>query len=441
MRRAGLSEEFVRQDAVRRPGRLSGGQCQRILIAQAIANEPRVLLLDEPTASLDPLTRREVQATLRALAGDRRAVCLVTHDLASLPGLADSICVMYLGRIVESGPAAEVLCQPKHPYLRGLLGCVPRLDLPRPPQPIAGESLSASEPISAMGSEFVLEAREVLFHHAPVHGQDGFELRVAEMEVRAGEVLAICGPSGSGKSTLLSILAGLQRPRSGYVRFSAGGEMVDLHGCSRAEWRRLRRHFGFVSQDPREQLNDRRTVVDIVADPLTIHGLPGDPAPPTTWAQRLADLMGPHARHGRERRAKALALLQRVGISADQAKRSPEHLSGGQRQRVALARALIARPRVVFLDEPTSALDVSVQAGIVRLLRELRDQDRQVAYVLVTHDLPLARQLADRVVVLDRGRVVEMGPIGEVFADPESAVTRQLLEIAREGLEGMARLA
>jgi ABC-type glutathione transport system ATPase component len=390
-----------------------------------------VLLLDEPTASLDPLTRREVQATLRALAGDRSAVCLVTHDLASLPGLADRIWVLYQGRIVESGPAAEVLGQPKHPYLRGLLGCVPRLDRELPEQSIPDEAPST----------VVLETRNVTFHHAPKPGEGGFELRVEELDVRAGEILAICGLSGSGKSTLLAILAGLLRPRSGCVRFWDGGEMVDLHNCSRAQWRQLRRHFGFVSQDPREQLNDRRIVADIVADPLMIHGLPGDPLPPATWTQRLADLLSPHARRGRERRAKALALLQRVGISADQAKRSPETLSGGQRQRVALARALIARPRVVFMDEPTSALDVSVQAGIVSLIRELRDQDRQVAYVLVTHDLPLARQLADRVVVLDRGRVVETGAIAEVFADPVSAVTREMLVIAREGLDGMAKFA
>lgn len=290
--------------------------------------------------------------------------------------------------------------------------------------------------ISRTAAEPVLEARGVTFRHPAGPAGAGFELRLDRMEVRAGELLALCGPSGSGKSTLLAVLAGLLRPHTGRVLFWGGGEAVDLYGGPPSEWRRLRRHFGFVHQDPREQLNDRRTVDDSVADPLAIHGLPGDPAPPTTLPQRLGDVFGGRAR--RERLVRAVALLRQVGISADQAARTPAELSGGQRQRVALARALVARPRVVFLDEPTSALDVSVQAGIVRLLGQLRDQDPAVAYVMVTHDLPLARQLADRIAVLDSGCVAEIGPVESVLSGPTSAVTRELLAIAGSGLGGPA---
>ena len=263
------------------------------------------------------------------------------------------------------------------------------------------------------GLEVVLQARDLAFAYTAAPDDRAFELSVPALEVRAGEVLALCGPSGSGKSTLLAILAGLLRPRSGQVRLSTADGSVDLYRCSARDWRRHRRHFGFVHQDPREFLNDRRVVADIVVDPLQIHGLLGS---------------------RRERRDRAISSLQAVGLTREQAGRKPGALSGGQRQRVAIARALVARPRLVFLDEPTSALDVSVQAAIIALLQSLRREVGQTAFVLVTHDLPLARQLADRVAVLDRGRIVELGEIDQVLDAPASAVAQALLGIARTEL-------
>jgi peptide/nickel transport system ATP-binding protein len=241
--------------------------------------------------------------------------------------------------------------------------------------------------------EPTLRATDLRFAYPTGPDGPGFELAVPRLEVAAGETLALCGPSGSGKSTLLAILAGLLRPAAGEVLLSADAGWVNLHTGTGREWRRHRRHLGFVHQDPREYLNDRRVVADIVADPLAIHGLFGR----------------------KERRERAFAALKEVGITPAQAERTPGALSGGQRQRVAIARALVARPRLVFLDEPTSALDVSVQAAIVELLRRLRSEDARTAYVLVTHDLALARHLADRVVVLDRGRVVEFGEVDRVL--------------------------
>lgn len=232
--------------------------------------------------------------------------------------------------------------------------------------------------------EPILRATDLRFAYPAGPDGPGFDLAVPQLEVMAGETLALCGPSGSGKSTLLAILAGLLRPAAGEVRLATEDGWANLHAGSGRAWRRLRRHLGFVHQDPREYLNDRRTVVEIVADPLAIHGGCGR----------------------RERRQRAIAALRDVGIAEEQSERTPAALSGGQRQRVAIARAFVARPRLIFLDEPTSALDVSVQAAIVELLRRLRREDARTAYVLVTHDLALARQLADRVVVLDRGRAI-----------------------------------
>jgi ABC-type glutathione transport system ATPase component len=274
-------------------------------------------------------------------------------------------------------------------------------------------------------SEILLHARDIAFSHPTVANGQALELRVPALAVRVGEVLALCGPSGSGKSTLLSILAGPLRPHTGKVWFGSPETLIDLYSCSPAEWRRQRRYFGFVHQDPRDYLNDRRTVAEMVADPLNIQDLPGLPV----GSSRRLEL--PRARRRRERKALAFATLQNVGITRAQAERRPATLSGGQRQRVAIARALVAQPRLVFLDEPTSALDVSVQASIVELLQQMRQDNDRMAYVLVTHDLPLASQLADRVAILEHGHIVELGSLEHVFRMPSSPITRELLGLAR----------
>jgi ABC-type glutathione transport system ATPase component len=296
-------------------------------------------------------------------------------------------------------------------------------------------------------AEVMLQASDLAFTYPSPIAEREFHLRTHALDVRAGEVLALCGPSGSGKSTLLAILAGLLRPSSGRVLLSTDGGPFDLYGCSPDDWRRQRRHIGFVHQDPREYLNDRRKVADIVVDPLRIHQLRGIPvAPATALDERIADGLARALglalwRSGRERRARAIAMLKRVGIGPDHAERGPGALSGGQRQRIAIARALVASPRLVFLDEPTSALHVSVQASIFELLQSLRRDDERTAYVLVTHDLPLARQLADRIAILDHGQIVELGDINQVFREPSSPVTRELLGIARADLGSLGLTA
>jgi ABC-type glutathione transport system ATPase component len=281
----------------------------------------------------------------------------------------------------------------------------------------------------------LLKARDIAFSHPATADGRAFKLQISALAVCAGEVLALCGPSGSGKSTLLAILAGLLRPHAGQVWLGSPDGPIELYSCSSADWRRQRRHFGFVHQDPREYLNDRRTIVDIVADPLNIHDLPGLPVETSRGSGKVLRLTRRRSR--RERRACALAALEKVGLTHNLADRKPAALSGGQRQRVAIARALVAGPRLVFLDEPTSALDVSVQATIVELLLNLRQDNSQTAFVLVTHDLPLARQLADRVAILDHGQIVELGDVDQVFRQPAAPVTRELLGLARADLAAL----
>jgi ABC-type glutathione transport system ATPase component len=271
-----------------------------------------------------------------------------------------------------------------------------------------------------------IQARDIEFAYAGSStGVSPFSLSVPLLEVRAGEVLALCGSSGSGKSTLLAILAGLLPPRSGVVTLSTELGPIELYGCGGADWRRQRRHLGYVHQDPRESLNDRRIVADIVADPLNIHRLPGDAAF-LRAATRVSRLFRSAVK--RSRREAAVSMLQRVGITRDQAERTPQTLSGGQRQRVAIARALVTSPRIVFLDEPTSALDLSVQAAIVELLLRLREEDPRMAYLLVTHDLGLAAQLADRFAILEAGRIIESGDARQLLDRPDVPPSMGILQ-------------
>ncbi|MFT4210945.1 MAG: ABC transporter ATP-binding protein [Microbacterium sp.] len=370
----------------RYPHQLSGGQQQRVALAMAMILRPEVLVMDEPTTGLDVTTQAKILDLIRTLCATHAVgVLYVTHDLAVVAELADRVLVMRAGRIVEEGRVAEVFAAPAHAYTRELLAAVPSLR----------ERTSPAPPARAASAEPLLSVREL----SAAHG-DRTVLHGIGFDLDGGECLALVGESGSGKSTLARCLIGLHDRHSG--RILLHGEQVP----TRARRRRteLRRAFQYVFQSPHSSLNPRRTVRDIVAQPYNIF-----------------------FSHDRRETAAAVAeVLDRVGLPARAAGLTPRDLSGGERQRVAIARSLICRPDVLICDEVTSALDVSIQAAVVDLLAGLQ-RERDMSMLFVTHNVALVRQIADRVLVMNQGRIVESGRTAEVLDRPREDYTQRLI--------------
>ncbi|MEX2648968.1 MAG: ABC transporter ATP-binding protein [Alphaproteobacteria bacterium] len=387
-------------DAERRlgayPHQLSGGQRQRVMIAMALANEPDLLIADEPTTALDVTIQAQILALLKDLRAQLgMALLLITHDLTIVRKVADRIAVMQAGAIVEQGLVAEVFAAPGHDYTRHLLGSEPR-GRPRPADP-------AAEPVMA--------CRELKVHFPIKRGvlrsTVGFVKAVdgVTTTVREGQTVGVVGESGSGKTTLgLALLRLL--PSQGSIAFVGR----DLRSASGSALRSLRQSMQVVFQDPFAALSPRLSVGEIVGEGLAVH-------------RRDASRD--------ERRRLAEAALIEVGLDGAMLDRYPHEFSGGQRQRIAIARALVLKPRFIVLDEPTSALDMSVQAQIVDLLRALQERHR-LAYLFISHDLRVIRALAHEVVVLKDGKVVEQGPAERVFATPATDYTRALMAAAFE---------
>jgi microcin C transport system ATP-binding protein len=376
------------------PHQLSGGQRQRVMIAMALANEPDLLIADEPTTALDVTVQAQILALLmqiRARLG--MSLLFITHDLGIVRRIADTVCVMNGGKIVEQGPVEQVFRNPRHPYTRDLLAAEPKPD-PAPPQPQAPVVISADD----LKVWFPIKRglmRKTVGHIKAVDG--------VSIAVRKGETLGVVGESGSGKTTLGLALLRL---------ISSNGPIVflgsNIQGLRFKEMRPFRRDMQIVFQDPFGSLSPRMSVGDIVGEGLTVH---------------QSNL----SREDRE--ARVVKALQDVGLDPQTRFRYPHEFSGGQRQRISIARAVVLEPDFIVLDEPTSALDMLFQAQMVDLLRELQ-RKRDLTYMFISHDLRVVASLASHLIVMRSGKVVEEGPASELFKNPKSDYTRALFAAA-----------
>ena len=392
LRLVGLPDAESRLEAY--PHQLSGGQRQRVMIAMAIANEPDILIADEPTTALDVTIQAHILELLKDLC-DRlgMALFLITHDLTIVRKMADNICIMTQGEIVEAGPTAEIFARPRHPYTQRLLAAEPKGRAP-PADPAAVELMAAQE----LKVWFPIRRGVLRRVRGHVKAVDGVSLAV-----RNGTTLGVVGESGSGKTTLGLALLRLTEAQ-GQIRFAG----QDLAALGQRPLRPLRREMQVVFQDPFSSLSPRLSVAQIVEEGLKVHRLAATAA---------------------ERRRLIETALVEVGLDPEAADRYPHEFSGGQRQRIAIARALVLKPRFVVLDEPTSALDMSVQAQIVELLRELQAR-HGLAYLFISHDLRVVRALAHEILVMKDGRIVEAGSTERVMTAPEHPYTRALMAAA-----------
>ncbi|ADG97520.1 oligopeptide/dipeptide ABC transporter, ATPase subunit [Segniliparus rotundus DSM 44985] len=450
------------------PHQLSGGQRQRVMIAMAIANDPKLIIADEPTTALDVTVQARILRLLRtAQEITGAAVILITHDLGVVAEFADRALVMYAGRVVESAPLEPLFTSPRMPYTLGLLGAVPRIDAPvgsrlvpvpgTPPLPSElppGCSFAprcpvkidrcdeAEPPLAAVAenqaaacvrSDDLIGADAASVYQVPpwneapaklerpavvVSVQDlrrtypvtkglVFKRQVGEVnavagvsfQVREGEALGLVGESGCGKTTTIMELMALQAPQAGRIEVLGH----DVAALSPHERRELRQNIQIVFQDSMAALDPRLPAADILAEPLRLFGMP-EP----------------------QRRARVAELIDLVGLDQGHLGRFPAQFSGGQRQRLCIARALALAPKILVLDEPVSALDVSIQAGVLNLLSDLR-AELGLSYLFVSHDLALVKQVCDQVAVMRAGEIVEQGPVAEVFADPKHEYTRELM--------------
>jgi microcin C transport system ATP-binding protein len=386
------------------PHQLSGGQRQRVMIAMALANEPDLLIADEPTTALDVTVQAQILtllAEIRARLG--MSLLFITHDLGIVRRIADVVCVMNNGKIVEQGPVEQVFTAPKHPYTRALLAAEPKPD-PAPPQPNAPVVMSTDD----LKVWFPIKRgllRKTVGHIKAVDG--------VNLQVRKGETLGVVGESGSGKTTLGLALLRL---------ISSDGRIVflgkDIQGLRFKEMRPIRRDMQIVFQDPFGALSPRMSVGDIIAEGLTVH------QPGLSQA---------------ERETRVIKALKDVELDPATRFRYPHEFSGGQRQRISIARALVLEPDFIVMDEPTSALDMLLQAQMVDLLRELQ-RKRDLTYLFISHDLRVVASLASHLIVMRHGKVVEEGAAAELFKNPKSDYTRALfaaafrLEAAADGV-------
>lgn len=405
------------------PHQLSGGQKQRVMIAMAMSCQPDLLIADEPTTALDVTVQKNILQLIRLLqAENNMGVIFITHDLGVVAELADRLMVMYKGEIVEEGPVKITMKSPKHPYTKALLACRPALHPKQVRLPVVGDFIredmsfvpevnAGSKALKTNTDPVDLNFPEKKFMEVrglqvwfPGRGNAPTTKAVDEVSfnVFEAETLGLVGESGCGKTTLGRALLGLIKPTGGEIYFKGR----EIAGISRTEWKGLRKEIQIVFQDPYSSLNPRLTIGNAITEPLKVHGF---------------------YETDKIRKDKVVELLEKVNLKADHFNRYPHEFSGGQRQRIGIARALALNPDFIVFDESVSALDVSVQAQVLNLLNDLKKELKFTA-IFISHDLSVVHYISDRILVMQKGRIVESGLASEVFYQPKENYTKQLIE-------------
>ena len=414
------------------PHQLSGGQKQRVMIAMALSCNPEILIADEPTTALDVTVQKTIIELLQRLKAERNmSLIFISHDLAVVSEIADRVLVMYKGKIVEEGPVKSLFNNPRHPYTKGLLACRPSPIYQLKQLPVISDFVNADGSgkdisIDRIRELYLYPQRELdgrkkqLYSQSPMltineltkEYQFGSGLfsktkclvkAVSEVnfEVYPGETLGLVGESGCGKTTLGRSILRLIEPTSGSITF----EGIDITSLNKKALRNMRRHMQIIFQDPYSSLNPSINIGNAIMEPLKVHGFYDN---------------------DKQRKQKVMELLERVGLSPEHFNRYPHEFSGGQRQRIVIARALALQPRFIICDESVSALDVSVQAQVLNLLRELQQQ-LKLTYIFISHDLAVIKHIADRIMVMNKGEIIETGFPDEIFKHPKQDYTKKLL--------------
>ena len=415
------------------PHELSGGQKQRVMIAMAMSCNPDILIADEPTTALDVTVQKNILVLIRNLQQRHgMSVIFITHDLGVVAEIAEKVVVLYKGKIVEAGPIQDIFRNPQHPYTQGLLACRPPLDVRPKRLSTVDDYMKSSEEHKTVAQEVVSSTERQLSHQRlyaekplisishlfkdyPIRKRKLFEkqeyvhaVHDVSLEVYEGETLGLVGESGCGKSTLGRSMIRLIEPTSGSVNYKG----VNLLQLSGREMMKLRKDLQIILQDPYSSLNQRITIGSAIMEPMQVHRLYAN---------------------DKERKKRAIELLERVSLDESHFYRYPHEFSGGQRQRISIARALAVNPRFIICDESVSALDVSVQAQVLNLLNELK-QEYHLTYIFISHDLSVVKYMSDRMAVMQNGVIVEMNEADQLYEHPQTDYTKKLIGAIPKGI-------